>query len=76
MRSSPMPRTLILLAAAAMLAGCMTAPRESRISELDRLIEECRERGGILTPIPGGPRSGNEAANHTCEIRGGGSRIR
>ena len=71
-----MPRTTILLAAAALLAGCATAPHETRTAELDRLIADCRERGGVLTPIPGGPRSGNEAANHTCEIPGGASRIR
>lgn len=42
--------------------------------ELDRLTADCRERGGILTPV-GAPNSGRPQTDNVCEIRGGGGRV-
>jgi hypothetical protein len=69
-----MTRTCLLILAAAALTACAPG-RAMRDDDLQTLISECEARGGILAPLPGPPRSGNERANHTCEIRGGASRI-
>ena len=69
-----MTRTYALILAAAVLASCAPG-RAMRDDDLQTLIRECEERGGILVPVPGPPRSGNERANNACEIRGGASRI-
>ena len=70
-----MNRTLLLILAAASLAGCAAGGPSQRLSELDAMTRECSERGGILMPIPGA-HHGNERANYSCEIRGGGTRTR
>ena len=64
-----MTRLAVLLTFAAALAACAT-PTEPRETELDRLAAECAAKGGILTPRGAPPVSGNERANHFCEIRG------
>lgn len=66
-----MKTTVLVLGAAAILAGCASTTNAGpeREREYDRLVRECQERGGILTPIPGA-YSPNEAANYACEIRG------
>ena len=62
---------------AASLAACAGSPRShpSFSEELDRLTADCRERGGILAPIPGAT-TGRPQTDYVCEIRGGASRIR
>ena len=62
---------------AASLAGCAGSPRShpSFSEELDQLTADCRERGGILTPIAGAT-TGRPQTDYAGEIRGGGSRIR
>lgn len=62
-------RYALVLMAAATLAACASTTGHSGKSEYERLEKECRERGGILTPIPGA-HNANEAANYACEIRG------
>lgn len=42
--------------------------------ELDRLADECRQRGGILVPIPGAA-TGRPQTDHACRITGGASRL-
>ena len=71
-----MLRIAMLTLAATTLAACATSGSSRYLTTLDALIQECEARGGILVPIPGPPRSGNERANHACEIRGGGGRVR
>ena len=55
------------------LAACASQPgRNSYAAELDRLEADCRERGGILLPIPGAQaRTGNPGAAFTCNLPGG-----
>ena len=69
-----MTRTCALILVAAALASCAPV-RSTMQAERDAQIAECEARGGVLVPIPGPPRSGNERANNVCEIRGGASRI-
>ena len=69
-----MLRIAMLTLAAATLAACAT-PTMPRDDDLDTMAAECRERGGILTPIQG-EKSGNERANFRCDIPGGASRVR
>lgn len=61
---------------AASLAACAGTPRSHPTygQELDRLTADCRERGGILAPIPGAT-SGRPQTDFACEIRGGASRL-
>lgn len=65
--------TLIL---AASLTACAGTPRShpSFGEELDQLTADCRDRGGILSPIPGAT-SGRPQTDYVCEIRGGTSRL-
>ena len=65
--------TLVL---AASLTACAGTPRSNPTygQELDRLTAECRERGGILAPIPGAT-SGRPQTDYACEIRGGTGRL-
>ena len=64
----------LLLAAA--LSACATTPgsRPTYGQELDRLTADCRERGGILSPISGA-QTGRPQTDYACEIRGGASRL-
>ncbi len=65
-----------LLGAALAVSACASTPgsRTTYAQELDRLTADCRERGGILTPV-GSPTSGRPQTDNVCEIRGGGGRI-
>ncbi|MFN4288037.1 MAG: hypothetical protein ACK4E3_06035 [Brevundimonas sp.] len=72
------PSTLIasLMAASAVLAGCVGGPvQQTYAEELAALSASCEARGGILTPAAGAP-TGRVATDHVCEIRDGGSRVR
>ena len=69
-----MMRICLLILTAAVLSACAPG-RAMRDDDLQTLIRECEERGGILSPAVTPPVSGNERANHFCEIRGGASRI-
>lgn len=65
----------VLPLCAAALAACASSGGPSRFqSELDAYTAECRERGGILQPIPGAG-SGQVRADHACIIRGGATRL-
>ena len=61
---------------AASLAACAGTPRSNPTyaEELDQLTADCRERGGILSPISGG-LTGRPQTDYACEIRGGASRL-
>lgn len=71
-------RTVVSFAALALAtAACASGPggRFSTYSEdLDRLTEDCRARGGVLTPIPGAS-TGRPSTDYACRITGGASRI-
>ncbi len=59
---------LLLLAA----AGCAPTTGVNRYSsELQRLIEDCDARGGILTPT--GQQTGRPQTDNVCRITGGAS---
>ena len=63
--------TTLVIAAAAIVAACATGrDHPSYAEELAALDADCRERGGILTPIQGsvGFRPANDYA---CTIPGG-----
>jgi hypothetical protein len=64
------------LVLAASLTACAGTPRSNPTygQELDQLTADCRERGGILAPIPGAT-SGRPQTDYACEIRGGASRL-
>ena len=67
-----MPR--LALAALGLLAlnGRAGAPNSRYAAEMERLETGCRDRGGILSPIPGArARSGSAAATHSCHVSGG-----
>lgn len=70
-----LPSSLVLGAALA-TAACASGPRSNPTygDELDQLTADCRERGGILSPIPGG-HSGRPQTDYVCEIRSGASRL-
>jgi len=60
--------TILMLSAAA----CATGPSESRYSaDMDRLMADCRERGGIL--VTTGANTGRPEVDNACQIRGGSS---
>ncbi len=64
-------RTLIVAAAVTGLAlsACAAGPATSRYStELQRLADDCRARGGILAPT--GRQSGQPQLDNVCQIRG------
>jgi hypothetical protein len=69
-------RTLIVIAPLALglaLSACSTGPATDRYgTELQRLADSCRERGGILAPT--GQQSGRPQQDNVCEIRGGTAR--
>ena len=73
-----LPASLLLAATlASSLAACAGTPREPRSTyqqELDRLVAECHERGGILVPVPRAT-TGRPQTENVCEIRGGASRL-
>ena len=58
------------LAFALALSACasQTTGTDRYTSELDRLAESCRERGGILAPTAG--QTGRPQTDNVCEIRG------
>lgn len=68
--------TAAVLGTALTAAACAGTPRSNTTyeQELARLTADCRERGGILTPV-GSPTSGRPQTDNVCEIRGGGGRI-
>jgi len=58
-------------ALALVLAGCgptMGAGTSNYATELDRLTEDCRQRGGILSPT--GQQSGRPQLDNVCRITG------
>ena len=61
---------------ASSLAACASGPRTNPTygEELDQLTAECRQRGGILSPISGA-HTGRPQTDYVCEIRGGASRL-
>jgi len=60
---------------AASMAACASTGGPSRYqSELETYAAECRERGGLLQPIPGA-NTGQVRADNACIIRGGASLI-
>lgn len=69
------PLALTALAALTALGACATAePGPSYAEELSQLEADCRERGGVLTALPGavGP---TPATDFSCTIPGGASRL-
>ncbi|MFT4954976.1 MAG: hypothetical protein ACI8U3_001358 [Brevundimonas sp.] len=68
-------RIALLAMALVPLAACATGPTGDRYhEELDRLRQDCQERGGILSPT--GTQSGRPNTDYVCEIRGGGGLTR
>lgn len=63
-----------LLLAASLSACASTGSHPTYGQELDQLTADCRERGGILSPISGA-QTGRPQTDFTCEIRGGPSRL-
>ena len=63
-----------LLLAASLGACASTGSHPTYGQELDQLTADCRERGGILSPIPGA-QTGRPQTDFACEIRGGASRL-
>lgn len=65
------PFRLAALAALLPLAACGTPGAGSGpyASSLERLGEDCRQRGGILTPISGA-MSGEPERDYACRITG------
>lgn len=67
-------RTLIAVVPLALglaLSACASggaSDNPSYATELDRLTESCRERGGILSPT--GSQSGRPQQDNVCQIRG------
>ena len=66
-------RTLTALTSIAVLglalAACSTGPgTNGYFADQQRLVDDCRARGGILTPT--GQQSGRAAQDNVCEIRG------
>ena len=68
-----MTRLALLLLALSGAVGCAAGPIQ-REDDLRTLTRECRERGGVLVPLPG-QVSSNQRANYACQIHGGASRI-
>lgn len=67
-----MRKSVLILVAPALLAACAsTSGPNTYESDLRRLTDECRERGGILAPT--GQQSGQAAADNVCKITGGPS---
>lgn len=66
-------RPLILLAPAALLllSACATStasPENAYSAQLQRLAEDCRARGGILSPT--GATTGRVETENVCRING------
>lgn len=64
----------LLLAASLSACATTSGSRPTYGQELDRLTADCRERGGILSPISGA-QTGRPQTDYACEIRGGASRL-
>ncbi len=66
----------LVLASTLGVAACASTsgPHPSYTEELDRLTDDCRERGGILSPIPGAT-TGRVQTDYACQINGGATRI-
>lgn len=65
--------TTLVIAAAAIVAACATGRQNPTYAEeLAQLEAQCRERGGVLTPLEGaiGYRP---ATDYACTIPGGGA---
>lgn len=60
-----------VLACAAALAGCSSTTTSEASSDYQKLVADCKGRGGELKPIPGA-MSPNEGANYACEFKGSG----
>jgi len=59
------------------LSACAAGPGRDLpgyAEDLDRLAADCRDRGGILSPIPGAT-TGRPQTDFACRITGGASRI-
>lgn len=55
------------------LTACATTTTESYNDDLRRLSDDCKARGGILTPT--GVQAGRPEADNFCTITGGASRL-
>lgn len=67
-------RSAALLAAALALSACASGrPIESYSAAVQRLSDECAERGGILQPAP--TLTGRPETDNICKITGGASRL-
>ena len=64
----------LLLAASLSACAGTSRPQPTYGQELDQLTADCRERGGILSPISGA-QTGRPQTDFACEIRGGASRL-
>ncbi len=68
-------RALICAAATAVALGACASsgpPQESYSAGVERLTEQCRARGGILTPVPNATHERPET-DFACRISGGPS---
>ena len=58
------------LSAIAALVACAGVAEPGQYSrDFERLAAECRDRGGMLTPIPGS-QTGRPQTDYACEIHG------
>jgi hypothetical protein len=74
-RSAPI--TLFALSLALAASSCASTDRPgSYATELARLEESCRARGGILTPAEVGRPVGRPQTEYACRINDGGTRLR
>ena len=66
--------TVTLLAALA-VGACASGPpsEDSYGAEERRLADDCRERGGVLTPS--GAMTGRPQVDNVCRISGGATRL-
>lgn len=67
-------RLLAALAVISTLAACAGGPAsgERYANELDALAQDCRDRGGILSPTGG--QTGDPARDNVCKINGQAAR--
>ena len=65
-------RILVVVGVAAVAACAPTTGATTGGSDLRRLGDDCRARGGVL--VPTGAMSGEVARDNACEIRGAAPR--